>query len=198
MNLTITGRHVPITSAIREYVTKRFEKLDHFRTKLETARVILWVERQRQVCETVLAGKNLRLTAKESAPDLYAAVDLTVDKLVRQLRRVKEKTHEDRHKHRRGRSRVVEPEFLPAPPMAETTADPDEPVRIDLSSRFATKPMTPEEAAWQLAASKDEFLVFHDAAAGRTSVIYRKGDGRFGLIAPDFGSPRPRGGSARP
>lgn len=197
MKLTITGRHVPVTPALREYVTKRLQKADQFQTKLEEARVIFSVERNQQVCEVVLHGKHQRLVAKESSGDLYSSIDLAVDKLIRQLRRVKERTHEGRHKHvgRHGGDFVTKGVFETAPVEAETNGSTP---RIEPSDRYAAKPMTPEEAALQLSSSKDEFLVFQDAGAGRVSVIYRRGEDRFGLIAPDFDArPRARGGSAR-
>ena len=100
MNLHITGRHVAVTEALKEYVARRFAHVEKYRAKLEDAHVILAVDAKRQVCEAVVTGKNIRIAAKESSPDLYASIDQTVDKVARQLQRFKEKTREGRHKHR--------------------------------------------------------------------------------------------------
>ena len=104
MNLNLTGRHLEITPAIRGYVTDKFDKIKrHFDNVVIDANVILSVEKLNQKAEATLhiSGKNLFVECDDE--NLYAAIDLLVDKLERQVRRHKEKhftrRHDDSGKH---------------------------------------------------------------------------------------------------
>ncbi len=92
MNLTVTGHHVEVTNSMRNYVTEKISRLQRHSENLFKVHVILTVEKTRQKAEATvsMAGKNLY--ADTTQPDMYASIDLLVDKLDRQLIRSKEKT----------------------------------------------------------------------------------------------------------
>ena len=103
MNLQITGRHMDITPAIHDYVTGKFGRIKrHFDHVIDVS-IVLSVEKLTQKAEATLhiSGKNLFVECKDE--NLYAAIDLLVDKLERQVRRHKEKLatrrHDDSGKH---------------------------------------------------------------------------------------------------
>ena len=75
MEIDITGRHFQITGSLREYIHSKVSKLDKYSLKIESAHVVLWVEKFRHLAEITLRGKGLRLTAKEQEADMYAAFD---------------------------------------------------------------------------------------------------------------------------
>jgi len=100
-----------------------------------------------------------------------------VDKLEEQARRHKEKTQQKARDEERA---WVKMEVL------DSEMEDDSGPKIIRSKRFAMKPMSVEEAAMQLDISDSSFLVFLNPATERVNVIYRRKDGNFGLIEPEF------------
>lgn len=94
MNLNISGHHVDVTPAIRDYVTSKLERVTrHFDHVIDIG-VILSVEKLRQKAEVTLhvRGKDIHCEAEEA--DMYAAIDLLIDKLDRQVIKYKQKTYD--------------------------------------------------------------------------------------------------------
>lgn len=100
MEIDISGRHMPVTPALKSYITEKVKKLDKYALKIESAHVVLAVEKIRQIVEITLNGKNLRLTAKCVNEDMYAAFDLCYGKLQLQLSRQHDRIKD--HKTKRG------------------------------------------------------------------------------------------------
>ena len=100
MQVTITGHHLPITDAIRDYVNQKFSKAwRHFDHGIQ-AQVVLSVEKLDQKAEVTVhfQGKDLHAEAKHA--DMYAAIDLLADKLDRQVVRYKEQHQTNVHSGR--------------------------------------------------------------------------------------------------
>jgi len=97
MNLNITGRHVEVTPAIREYVTSKLDRVIRHFDNVTSVGVILSVEKLKQKAEVTLhvRGKDIFVESEES--DLYAAIDSMVDKLDRQVIKYKQKNLEHGH-----------------------------------------------------------------------------------------------------
>lgn len=91
MQLNLTGHHIEITQALRDYVTSKVERLERHFDQVIDAHIILSVEKLRQKAEATLyiSGGNIHADAVEE--DMYAAIDALVDKLDRQVKRYKEK-----------------------------------------------------------------------------------------------------------
>jgi len=98
MNLTVTGHHVDVTESMRNYVDDKLKRLKRHSANLFDVHVILSVEKQRQKAEATIQVRGGKLYADTTEPDMYAAIDLMMDKLDRQLVRHKEKT-KDHHKN---------------------------------------------------------------------------------------------------
>ena len=110
MNLTISGHHVDITQSMRHYVKSKLDKLERHSRDLDSAHVILSVEKTRQKAEATVAVSGTRLYADTTEEDMYAAIDLLTDKLDRQLIKAKEKarsTHA-RNVHKGDRATLLE------------------------------------------------------------------------------------------
>jgi len=97
MNIQLTGRHLEITPAIRDYVTEKFGKIKRHFDHVIDMNIILSVEKLKQKAEATIhiSGKNLFVECEDE--NLYAAIDMLVDKLDRQVRRHKEKQNARRH-----------------------------------------------------------------------------------------------------
>ena len=97
MNLQLTGHHVEITPAIRDYVLGKLERINRHFEQVITVNVILSVQKLDQKIEATvhLSGKDIHVTCHDA--DMYAAIDGMVDKLDRQIIKHKEKAKESRH-----------------------------------------------------------------------------------------------------
>lgn len=91
MQLNITGHHVEITDALREFVTTKFAKLEQYFDRINQVYVVLSVEKVKQIAEATVHVNGGELHASSEQEDMYAAIDILVDKLARQLNRHKDK-----------------------------------------------------------------------------------------------------------
>jgi putative sigma-54 modulation protein len=97
MNITVTGQHVEITPAIRDYVVEKMERIKrHFDHPIDVS-VVLTVEKLRQHVEANVRVNGKDLFAETTDPDMYAAIDELSHMLDRQIIRHKEKQHDHRH-----------------------------------------------------------------------------------------------------
>ncbi len=97
MNLTVTGHHVDVTESMRNYVTEKLKRLKRHSQNLFDIHVILSVEKERQKAEATIQISGAKIYADTTEPDMYAAIDLMMDKLDRQLVKHKEKA-KDHHR----------------------------------------------------------------------------------------------------
>ena len=178
----ITGRHLQITDAINDHVTKKIESLHLDYPKIIEAHVILEVEKYRHSAEVVLVCSNhITIEACEECDDMYAAIDQVTDKVARQMRKYKTRLM---RKHR-PRKDVVEhlDEHVLHPEPVEHEEHLQHPVVR--TERYPVKPMYVDEAVLQLEMSHRQFLVFRNAKDSRVNVLYRRNKtGDFGLIEP--------------
>jgi putative sigma-54 modulation protein len=91
MNLTITGHHIEVTSAIRDYVTSKLDKITRHFDQVIDVKVILTVEKLKQKAEVSVHMRGNDVFVQSEDTDLYAAIDSLVDKLDRQILKHKEK-----------------------------------------------------------------------------------------------------------
>ncbi|ADZ43962.1 TPA: ribosome hibernation promoting factor [Yersinia enterocolitica] len=91
MQLNITGHHVEITDALREFVTTKFAKLEQYFDRINQVYVVLSVEKVKQIAEATVHVNGGELHASSEQEDMYAAIDILVDKLARQLNKHKDK-----------------------------------------------------------------------------------------------------------
>lgn len=177
----ITGRHLQITDAINDYVTKKIESLHLDYPKIIEAHAILEVEKYRHSAEVVLVCSNhITIEACEECDDMYAAIDQVTDKVARQMRKYKTRLMR-KHRPRKDVVEHLEEQVLHPEPV-EHEEHPQHP--IVRTERYPVKPMFVDEAVLQLEMSHRQFLVFMNARNSRVNVMYRRKSGDFGLIEP--------------
>ena len=188
MNIDYTGRHIEVTPALREFAEDKLRKLERLLEGPLDVHVVLGIEKHRHSAEVQVKSKTAVFTGHMVTGDLYASIGEVADKLERQALKHKEKLHD--HKHRR---RPRDPEV--AATIEANASGPDDAgdesaerpgPRIVRTKRSRLKPMSPEDAALELEASGEELLVFRDAENERVNVVYRQGDGNFGLVDTEF------------
>src|SRR5262245_9013400 len=99
MKIDMTGRHVEITPALREFVEEKLGKLERLLDTPLEAHVVLSINKHRQVAEIQIKTRTAVLSGAEETADVYASVGEVVDKLERQALRHKERLHDHRPRH---------------------------------------------------------------------------------------------------
>ncbi|WP_208587590.1 ribosome hibernation-promoting factor, HPF/YfiA family [Gracilibacillus suaedae] len=185
MKYNIRGENVEVTSAIKEYVERKIGKLERYFDTPPTSdvNVNISVYNDEQQIEVTIPMTNLLLRAEENHIDLYAAIDLVVDKLERQIR--KHKTKVNRKFRQQGAPKHVFAELeREAVQLKEAEELEDEEIEIVRTKRFDLKPMDSEEAVLQMDMLGHAFFVFENSDTGNTNVVYKRRDGKYGLIEP--------------
>ncbi len=179
MKIIFKGRHVEVTEALRNYTEKRLNKIDrHFENILEVI-VTFSVEKSRQIVEVTLQAKKALIRAEEESDDMYTSIDKVVDKLDRQIQKYREKylqksSVENHETELRNLENSLNEEARNNLPLIVKT------------KKFALKPMSVEEAAMQMDLLGHSFYVFANDLTNRVNVLYKRKDGNFGLIEPEF------------
>lgn len=186
MNLEMTGRQVEITPALREFAEDKLRKLEKLLEDPLDVHVVLEIAKHRHVAEIQVKSRTASFSGMEETGDLYASISEVADKLERQALKHKEKVT-GRRRREGARAPKVGAVLEAEANRAKPATEPDEQMtRIIRSERYRLKPLSPEDAVMELEASKDEVLVFRDSASDRVNVVYRRADGHFGLVEPEY------------
>ncbi|SHE95957.1 putative sigma-54 modulation protein [Seinonella peptonophila] len=190
VNLVIRGNHISITSALGNFVRSKLSRLDKFLDMNPTgdANVVLSVLKNDHKVEVTIPYPGLVFRAEESSKDMYASIDLVVEKLERQIRKYKTKVTRKLRYDDNLRQQMIEnslgQETNEVKSQSETT-ETAERFPIVRSKRFHLKPMDAQEAILQMNALGHDFFVFTQAETNQVNVIYRRKDGQYGLIEPE-------------
>ncbi|MBM7606228.1 putative sigma-54 modulation protein [Metabacillus crassostreae] len=182
MRYNVRGENIEITPALREYAEKKIGKLERYFEESVDANVnvnLKYYNDQESKIEVTIPMTDLVLRAEEYNQDMYAAIDLVVNKLERQIR--KHKTKVNRKLREQGTPKFVFSNFQPEDAAPGVEDDGDEVVR---TKRFNLKPMDSEEAILQMDMLGHNFFVYTDAKSNKTNVVYKRKDGKYGLIEP--------------
>lgn len=181
MNITFNFKNFEPSDHLRDYAAKRFDKLSKYMTNVNDSELLvnLSVEKTRQMADIIFNADVLHISAHEESEDMYSTIDMVLDKVEAQARKMREKQKDRRRKNA-------------SPVLTEVIsfADADDGTRdrtIIQSDKYTPKPMPVDEAAMQLDTLGYEFLVFLNSETERINVIYRMKTGDFGVIDPGTG-----------
>ena len=179
MKIIFKGKHIEVTDAMRNYIEKRLNKIErHFDHILEVI-VTLSVEKNRQIVEATLQASRALIRAEEKTDDMYTSIDKVADKLERQIQKYKEKYFQKPHPGSERKGLINEGVNV-------EDSESDKIAKIVRTKRFAIKPMSVEEAAMQMDLLGHNFFVFANDNTNKVNVLYKRKDGNFGLIEPEF------------
>lgn len=174
MSVIVKGRNVEVTQALRDYVEKKITKVTRQFKTVGDISAVLKVEKGIHIVEITVPASGILLRAQESTRDMYSSIDLVVEKIERQIHKYKTRLMRRKYGNFADTS-------APAAPEATDEAE----FEIIKSKRFTVNPMTPEEAILQMNLLNHDFFVFYDPDHGGVSVVYRRKDGRYGLLVPE-------------
>jgi putative sigma-54 modulation protein len=167
MDISMSFRHVTPDETLKRYVEDKLVRLQKYVETPLDLHVVLSVERTyRQRVDVMFTLNGVVINAHEVMDDMYAAMDRIVDKLEARLKRFREKVK---------RYREAKPKFA-------ARAFEEEGAKIFVTKPVDAKPMDPEEAAMQLTASGNNFIIYRDIERGNVCVMYKRKDGNYGLV----------------
>ncbi|MGM9929658.1 MAG: ribosome hibernation-promoting factor, HPF/YfiA family [Bacillus sp. (in: firmicutes)] len=183
MDYNIRGENIEVTPALRDFVEKKVGKLERYFNNTPNAHVYVnlkvYNDKTAKV-EVTIPMPNLVLRAEERATDMYAAIDTIIDKLERQIRKHKTKVN------RKFRTDNTMPEpFVFENDADEEVFETEDHLEVVRNKRFVLKPMDSEEAILQMNMLGHNFFVYTNAETEMTNVVYKRKDGRYGLIEPN-------------
>ena len=173
MKLNIRGDKLEITDAIRDYVEDKLGRLDkYFKDSDINANVLLKVKGNRQIIEVTVPTDKYILRSEEEHNDLYAAIDLVVDKLEGQIRKNKTKL----------KKQNIDNKYKDFNFDYELDEDEENNDVIVKHKERERKPMDSEEAILEMELLGHSFFVYKDVDTGNVNVLYKRKDGNYGLI----------------
>jgi ribosome hibernation promoting factor len=181
MKIEYIGRNVQVDDRVKQHVAGKLKKVVKFLEEPIEARATLFVERHRQIAELHVAHRLGVLQATEESDALMLeAINLAVEKIEAQARKSRKKLVERKRRVDKDGQR------WPVEVLDRASVGAGAVPRIVESTHLSIKPMTIDEAALELDGSEDGFVVFRDSASDRVSVLYRRKDRNYGLIAPEL------------
>ena len=179
MRVDITGRHVEITPALKNLITKRLGTLERvLNDAAVSALIIVTKEKYRHRVEMVIHARgNQTLSGLGEGTGWPLAIRQAAQKIEQQAKKLKGKWND----RKRQSAKVVRHRKVANDHEAPAAAGP----RIVRATRYAVKPMSVDDAALRLDAVDDAFVVFRNADDDAVNILYRRKDGNIGLIEPD-------------
>ena len=173
MNINIRGDKIEVTDSIKKYIKEKLTRLDKYfeNTANIDAHVLIRARNGEQVIEVTIPTSRYTLRAEEKNSDLYAAIDLVIDVLERQIRKNKTKLN---------KRREVNQDFAFIPEDEEEYEDDN---MIVKRKTVSAKPMSEEEAILQMELLDHDFFMFKNEDEDCFSVLYRRKDGNYGIIS---------------
>lgn len=176
MRITITGRNIDLTNGLKHQVEKKLGKLEKYFIPDADVRVVLSRIKDLEKVEVTIPTKSGLVRAEEATDDFYASIDLVEEAIERQIKKYRTKLID-----RRQSAPTFSDLFL-----EDEEELPDEDIRIVKNKKFEIKPMDPEEACLQMELLGHNFFVFLNGETEAVNVVYKRRDGSFGLIEPEF------------
>jgi len=181
MNIEYIGRNYTLNEGLRATTEEKLQKLARFLEEPIEVRLTLEQEKHRRIADLHITHRLGVLQAGEETDDMLDSLNSVLDKAEKQARRSRKRLTDKRRRGGRGQQNQWPMEVL-----ERESIGAKEGPRIIKSSRLRIKPMSLEEAALQLEQGKNDFVVFRDSTTEQVSVLYRRRDDNYGLIAPEI------------
>ena len=174
MKYIINGKNIDVTQGLKNAVQDKIGKLEKYFSEDTEAHVTLSVEKGHHKIEVTIPIKGTVIRAEETSTDMYVSIDLVEEIIERQIKKYKTKIIDSKQS---------------APGLSAAFADEeaeDSEIIIRRTKHFQMKPMDPEEACIEMELSGHTFFVFRNADTEEVNVVYKRKDGTYGLIEPEY------------
>jgi len=175
VDINVTFRHMEPSKELKSYVEEKVYKVKKYLDSPIDANIVLKVEKFRHIADMTFSIDGNKIKATNESGDMYSSVDLTMDKIEEQLRRLLSRKREHKPDNIKG-GNFLDVDIEGQEKLAESETS------VVQTERADTKPMDIDEAVMQLELSKRNFLVFTNFKSKKINVIYKRKDGNLGLI----------------
>jgi putative sigma-54 modulation protein len=174
MQVSVTFRQIEPSEALKNYVTDRLSKFKRYLEGPVEAHVVLGLEKFRHLADVTIDSNGRVIKGSEENTDMYAAIDLVMDKIDMQLKKFRDKQRDKGDRSARSTA-VVE------------TLEEEAPVRPNLRRKqVEVSPLRVDDAVELMQTKGEELLVFTNVASGGLNILYRRQDGNLVLVEPDL------------
>lgn len=176
MKFIVIGKNIDVTAGLKEAVESKLGKLERYFTQDTEVHVTLSVQKNRQKIEVTIPVKGGIIRSEEESDDMYVSIDLVEEIIERQLRKYKTKLVAKQQEGGNFNQDFIE----------EDDVDTDDEIKVVKTKKFGIKPMYPEDACLQMELLGHNFYVFSNAETDEVNVVYKRKNGTYGLIEPEF------------
>lgn len=198
-NIEVTGRHVAVTDAMKDYAIEKVGKIERFTNRIIDVHVTMDIQKLDHKVSIVMKVGHWRVKVQAVSPDMYASIDKAADRLSAKLRRYQDRLQE----HRATPIAVVDMNVnvyqAPGADEVELVNDDIEdenrrqleaqyqPNKVDKVEKRPLKTLTLDEAIFKMEISDDFFMLYRseEDPSKKLRVIYRRGDGNYGVLEPE-------------
>lgn len=193
-NMSVTGRNIVVTDAMKDYVIEKISKIEKFSNRIIDVVVTMDVQKYEQRVDIVLKVNHLKIKSQAVSDNMYTSIDLAVHKIETQLLRYKDKLQDHQTKGVAAIDMEVnvlrsasEEELLDLNDEIESEnrnrlLDKYNPHKVVSKTTRPLKTLTDGEAIMKIDLSGDSFLIYRSEETQQIKVIYRRNDGDFGVI----------------
>ena len=185
--ITVTVRHEAVTDSLRDYAQKKIEGLHLDYPRIIEAKAILDVQKNRHIAEVLLfCANHIVIEAHTEGPDMYAAIDETISKIARRMRKQKTRLLKKKRPHRNESIRYFDESYFD-----ETALDHPEESELDPepfivhNDRFQLRTMYKEDAVMELELTDRPFVLYKSARRDCLTILYRRKDGEYAAVNID-------------
>jgi putative sigma-54 modulation protein len=177
MQVNITFRHLEPTEALKAHVKDKVAHIQRYVDRPGEAHAVLHLENLQHHAEITMKAGAFSVRGRGKSEDMYASIDAAADKIERQLKKHKERV-------RNHKATLIPKNWIPIDIRHEIIDEPsDAPsARVVSTSKFQAKPMSLDEAITQMDLINSRFYVFQEAKTHAINVVYRRDDGKLGVI----------------
>jgi putative sigma-54 modulation protein len=182
--ITVTVRHEQVTDSLRDYAHKKIEGLHLDYPKIIEAKVILDVQKHRHIAEIILFCTNhITIEAHTEGRDMYVALDETIEKIARRMRKHKTRLLKKSRPHRNQSIRYLEERYFTEEAMDHPEESEHDPVPFIVHpEKYAVKTMFKEDAIMELELSDRPFVLYKSARRDCLTIVYRRKDGEYAAL----------------
>lgn len=173
MQISVTFRQIEPSEALKNYVTERLNKFKRYLDGPVEAHVVLGLEKFRHLADVTIDSNGRIIKGRDENADMYAAIDLVMDKIDMQLKKLREKLRDVKGDRSRAAAPAAAAEESPELP----------PIR---RKRVEVPALQLADALEMMQSGNDKLLVFTNVANGALGILYRRQDGQFVLVEPDL------------
>jgi putative sigma-54 modulation protein len=177
MQIDITFKNMESSDALKDYAFKRLSKMERYIDRTGEAHIVLSIEKRRHKADVTFTVDGALINAVEITEDLYAAIDMVMDKLERQIKKHKQKMQDKKGQGKAPQEEVIAP--------SDNEAIKTRP-RVIREKNYFVKPMSLDEAILQLNLDPNSFIIFQNTESNQINLLYKRQDGDITLVEPQL------------